>query len=149
MVQKWLRMWKKGRFQRWPSLYIHSWPWTLLSEEAGLSWTGASKHQQKEQGCVSSTAEGKDAGTRTSASYRRQWLTFITVTWRFLANIITNNARVFTVAAVVSSDIVFDTVGQGPLISCALHIIHVDGSFSFPEISHGSCSGRTPGSRAC
>lgn len=78
----------------------------------------------------------------------QKWLTFITVTWCFFTKIITNNSCIFTVAAVVSSNILFDTVSQGPLISCALHIIHMDGSFSFPKISHGSCSGRTPANNA-
>lgn len=46
-------------------------------------------------------------------------------------------------AAVVSPNIIFDTVGQGPLIPCAFHIVHVDGAFPLPEICHGPGSGRT------
>lgn len=77
----------------------------------------------------------------------QKWRTFTTAAWRFLLGIVTDDPCVFTVAAVVPPDILFDTVSQGLLTSCALHIIHVDGSFSFPKISHGPCSGRTPRNR--
>lgn len=70
-------------------------------------------------------------------------LTFITVRHCFPAQIITNNACVLTVAAVVSSNL-FDAVGQGLLASCALDVVHMDGSLPFPEVRHGPRSRRTP-----
>lgn len=76
----------------------------------------------------------------------QRWLTCTTVAWCFLAKIITNDACVFAVAAVVSSQFLLDTVGQGPLSPCAPHVIHVDGPLPLPEIGHGAGSGRSPAS---
>lgn len=74
----------------------------------------------------------------------RRGLTFISVPWRFLAKIITNHARVFTVAAVVPADLLLEAVGQGPLAARARHVVQVDGPSSFPEVRHGPRPGGAP-----
>lgn len=74
----------------------------------------------------------------------RRGLTFISITWRFLAKVITNHARVFAVAAVVPADLLLEAVGQGPLAARARHVVQVDGPPSFPEVRHGPRPGGAP-----
>lgn len=98
-----------------------------------------------------SAAQNNDVGMSIlwpSQTRPRRWHTFTTVSWCFFPKIITNNSCVFTVAAVVVSNVLSDTVGQGPFISCTLHIIHMDRSLPFPKIRHAPCSGWAPGNRA-
>lgn len=98
-----------------------------------------------------SAAQNNDVGMSIlwpSETCPRRWHTFTTVSWCFFPKIITNNSCVFIVAAVVISDVLFDTLSQGPFVSCALHVIHMDGSLPFPKIRHAPCSGWAPGNRA-
>ena len=98
-----------------------------------------------------SAAQNNDVGMSIlwpSETRPSRWHTFTIVSWCFFPKIITNNSCVFIVAAVVISDVLFDTVSQGPFVSGALHVIHMDGSLPFPKIRHAPCSGWAPGNRA-
>lgn len=80
--------------------------------------------------------------------YSQQGFTFIAVYGGHLAEVVTDHPRVLTVPAVVHSNVLFNAVRQGSLISCALHIIHVDRAFALPKICHCPCSSWTSGNRA-
>lgn len=78
----------------------------------------------------------------------RRGLTFVTVPWGFPVEIITDHARVLTVAAVVPPDVLLDAVGQGPLGPRAPHVVQVDGASSLPEVGQASGFGRAPAGTA-
>lgn len=159
-----LRMSKGNNLRDYKILQTHSCPWTLPSlgvphrkvgeeplplntsrRKKGLNiflWKGVH---------YPSAAQNNDAGMSIlwpSETRPRRWHTFTTVSWCFFPKIITNNSCIFIVAAVVISDVLFDTVSQGPFVSGALHVIHMDGSLPFPKIRHAPCSGWAPGNRA-
>lgn len=98
--------------------------------------------------CCQRAASSRGWGLELPTAQARRGVTFITVTWCFLAKIIANNACVFAVPTVVAPDLLLEAVGQGPLAPGALHVVQVDGSSPFPKVGHGSCPGGAPGSRA-
>lgn len=78
----------------------------------------------------------------------RQGLTFIAVSRDFLAEVVADDPRVLAVPAVVCPNVLLNAVCQGSLISCTLHVIHMDRPFALTEIGHCPCSSWTSANRA-
>lgn len=75
-------------------------------------------------------------------------LTFVAVPRDPLAQVVTDDPRVLAVPAVVHPNVLLDAVCQGSLISCTLHIIHVDRAFALAKIGHCPGSSCTSANRA-
>lgn len=68
------------------------------------------------------------------------YIHFTFTTGSFLDKIVTDDTSIFTVTTIMFANILFNAISKGSFISCAFHIIHMNGTFSFPKVCHSPCS---------